>query len=418
MSNMDSSINTRTPGSHSDGCDIKEQHQPQPESCNTAASNMAAIASASYQSDAYTTNQRQDIHVDLTSLDDTRDTESTLPMFANNQYLADNSKPIKSIEEVVPKFDPEAPEPQSFEFASGNGIPMLNAHQPFGIQTITKFESQPPEPANTRMDIYQIPQYTFTHTFPEASSPAQTNNIAQAYTPAPRATPASLTPRYSRGVTAAPQEIAESILPNRIAEPGPITHPDRDWRPYSTNHWHVFISTPDTLKYLSTAEIKEIRDHCYELSKALDEDGNPTTEPVPIPETVFTTADAQAVWRHCDAYIRRRGQLRNNNAARRSRQKREAETRYWRRKALEYGCPDHEFVWDERDVTPGPSANAYASARPPVAAEPAATAASFPRTHARASQRRSERVRHQRQGSASVARGESVATDEVATGLD
>ncbi|KAK7743215.1 hypothetical protein SLS53_004300 [Cytospora paraplurivora] len=412
---MESSINTRTSGSRSGGGGINEQHQPQPKSCNTAASTMAAIASASYQSDAYTTKQRQDILVDLTSLDDTRDTESTLSMFANNQYLVDKSEPINSIEDVVPKFDPEAPESQTFELPFSYGVPMTKAYQPFDKQTITKFEAKPPEPANARMDIYQIPAYTHTYTVPAADSPAQTNNVVQAYTPAPGADPASLTPRYSRGATAAPQDIIESILPNRIPEAGPITHPDRNWRPYSTNHWHVFISTPDTLKYLSTAEIKEIRDHCYKLCQAADEDGNPITDAVPIPETDFTTADAQAVWRHCDAYIRRRGQLRNNNAARRSRQKREAETRYWRRKALEYGCPDHEFVWDERDVTPGRSTNAYASARPAAAA---AAAAAPPQTHARARQRRSERVRHQRQGTAAVARGESLTTDEVATGLD
>lgn len=225
--------------------------------------------------------------------------------------------------------------------------------------------------------------------------------------------------------------------PNRITEAGPVTHPDRDWRPYGTNHWHVFLESPDTLKYLSTAEIKEIREHCNQLNKSTmegagnpgnsDEEGEEEGEVVlPIPNTGHTTADAQTVWAHCDAYIRRRGQLRNNNAARRSRQRRDAELRYWKRKAVEYGCPDHEFVWDGKELPPDPSANAYASMLPSAATTAAAAnaaapppgpaptpapalvpvpvlAAPPPQTQTRGAARRSARVHRQRQAAATAA---------------
>lgn len=136
------------------------------------------------------------------------------------------------------------------------------------------------------------------------------------------------------------------VPPNRIAEAGPVRHPDPEWRPYGVNHWHVFLTEPTTLKYLSSTEIKDIRDHCYELAKVQGADD----EPMPIAASsgsgsAYTTADAQAVWRHCDAYVRRRSQVRNNQAARRSRQRKDAETRYWKAKAIEYGAPDHEFDW-------------------------------------------------------------------------
>lgn len=142
------------------------------------------------------------------------------------------------------------------------------------------------------------------------------------------------------------------VPPNRIAEAGPVTHPDPEWRPYGVNHWHVFLTEPTTLKYLSSTEIKDIRDHCYELAKVQGADEDPT--PITAGSS-YTTADAQAVWRHCDAYVRRRSQVRNNQAARRSRQRKDAETRYWKAKALEYGAPDHEFDWslvEEEELPP------------------------------------------------------------------
>ncbi|KAK7697671.1 hypothetical protein SLS64_013301 [Diaporthe eres] len=150
------------------------------------------------------------------------------------------------------------------------------------------------------------------------------------------------------------------VPPNRIQEAGPVTHPDPEWRPYGVNHWHVFLTEPTTLKYLSSTEIKDIRDHCYGLAQAAgvmeeddEEGGGGEPQPRPIAEgSRYTTADAQAVWRHCDAYVRRRSQVRNNQAARRSRQRKDAETRYWKAKALEYGAPDHEFNWDLVEESP------------------------------------------------------------------
>lgn len=146
-----------------------------------------------------------------------------------------------------------------------------------------------------------------------------------------------------------PGHHAAHVPPNRIQEAGPVTHPDPEWRPYGVNHWHVFLNEPTLLKYMSSTEIKDIRDHCYELAKP--QGGG--DDPLPVAEgSAHTTADAQAVWRHCDAYVRRRSQVRNNQAARRSRQRKDAETRYWKAKALEYGAPDHEFNWDLAEESP------------------------------------------------------------------
>ncbi|KAG8167488.1 hypothetical protein KVR01_003177 [Diaporthe batatas] len=148
------------------------------------------------------------------------------------------------------------------------------------------------------------------------------------------------------------------VPPNRIAEAGPVPHPDPEFRPYGTNHWHVFLTEPTLLKYLSSTEIKDIREHCFGMAGRATAasgggggggeggDDQPLLVHVPVAEgSAYTTADAQAVWKHCDAYIRRRGQVRNNQAARRSRMRKDAETRYWKALALQFGAPDHDFDW-------------------------------------------------------------------------
>ncbi|ROW02374.1 hypothetical protein VSDG_02419 [Cytospora chrysosperma] len=383
---METSNNTRASGDNGD--DNNGQHQSNP---MTRSSKINPTSPASEQLDAHTANKFQGFNIDLTNLDDSTDTKSTIGMLNNSPYVVGNGlchpfaggiggmmeQNFFNSVDAVPKFDPEIPGPNSFDPIQGMALP--TSYQSFEMTTIPKFDSQASEPANNNagFDLYQS-QY-----------------FAQTSTPASQAIPAPIH-QFSRGATEAPQAEIDHVPPNRIPEAGPVPHPDRDWRPYGTNHWHVFLGSPETLKYLSTSEIKEIREHCYQLSKTLDADGNPTNAVLLIPDTAYTTTDAQTVWRHCDAYIRRRGQLRNNNAARRSRQRKEAELKYWKKKALEYGCPDHEFVWDGREVTPPPSANAYAST-------PAG-----PQTRARTRQTRPSRGRGQRRAD-NAARDESVA---------
>lgn len=195
------------------------------------------------------------------------------------------------------------------------------------------------------------------------------------------------------------------VPPNRIAEAGPVTHPDPEWRPYGVNHWHVFLREPSTLKYLSSTEIKDIREHCYELAARgagdnNDDDGN--DEPRPIAEgSPYTTADAQAVWKHCDAYVRRRGQVRNNQAARRSRQRKDAETRYWKAKALEYGAPDVEFDWSMvEESPPAPAQGGSSSSARPAAAAGEGSGGGAVQTRARARAQSGQVRAQQQQGGA------------------
>lgn len=389
---METSNNAMASGDNGRGDDQTGQPQSRP---MTRSLKITSTSPAPNQPGAHASNEFQGFDIDLTNLDDPTDTKSTIGMMNNNPYLVGNNlcHPIAggmggmmeqnffNSVDAMPKFDPETLDPNRFDLTQAMAMP--NLYQTFDMTTISKFDSQASEPvnANTGLDPYRI-QY-----------------FAQASTPVPRATPAPVL-QFSRGATEATQAEIDHVPPNRIAEAGPVPHPDRDWRPYGTNHWHVFLASPGTLKYLSTAEIKEIREHCYQLSKALDADGNPTNAVLLIPDTAYTTTDAQTVWKHCDAYIRRRGQLRNNNAARRSRQRKEAELKYWKNKALEHGCPDHEFVWDGHEVTTPPSANAYASI-------PAG-----PQTRARARQGRPSRGRGQR-GDNIAARDEAFAAPEA-----
>lgn len=136
---------------------------------------------------------------------------------------------------------------------------------------------------------------------------------------------------------------------NRIASPGPVPHPDKNFRPYGTNNWHVILHDHTRLRHLSNSEIKGIRDHVGELTTFLlsqhpggaQNDNN--KQPRLIEGGPYNTDDATQVWKYCHAYLGRRGQMRNNNAARRSRMKKESETRYWKLLALQAGVPDHEY---------------------------------------------------------------------------
>lgn len=155
---------------------------------------------------------------------------------------------------------------------------------------------------------------------------------------------------------------------NRLAQPGPVSHPDKNFRPYGTNNWHVILHDHTLLRYLSNSEIKEIRDHAGDLASAsLEEDddnahhchhsavgggggvGGGQSQPRLIGDGPYHTDDATQVWRYCQAYLSRRGQMRNNNAARRSRMKKESETRYWKTLALRAGVADHEYEFTEEE---------------------------------------------------------------------
>lgn len=137
---------------------------------------------------------------------------------------------------------------------------------------------------------------------------------------------------------------------NRLTQPGPIPHPDKNFRPYGTNNWHVILHDHTLLRYLSNSEIKEIRDHVGELASAAPfADGADRPQPVLIGDGPYHTDDATQVWKYCQAYTNRRGQMRNNNAARRSRMKKESETWHWKMLALGAGVPDHEYEFTEEE---------------------------------------------------------------------
>ncbi|KUI68138.1 hypothetical protein VM1G_04562 [Cytospora mali] len=388
MNNKKYSSNAVTSNSNIRGDSMNNQSKLLPVTRSTAALGIISMSSASNKPNTYATNQFHDLSVEFANMEDSEDTKREIGIVANSPYVLSNmgqsilddkggvmEQEFCNTMDAVPKFDSEAPDHS--RFTATNGMARSNPYQNFEVTPAPKFDSQAPEPANTNTGI----------------NPYQWQYLPQANTAALQETPTPLPPiQYPRGATEALQDHNDHIPPNRIAEAGPIPHPDREWRPYGTNHWHIFLASPEILKYLSTSEIKEIREHCYQLSKAVEESGSPADSGLPFPDSAYTTADAQTVWKHCDAYIRRRGQLRNNNAARRSRQRKEAELKYWKQKALEHGCPDHEFVWDEREVTPGPTANAYTS-----------TTANAPKTRARGRQRRSPRTRGQRRAAAAAA---------------
>lgn len=135
------------------------------------------------------------------------------------------------------------------------------------------------------------------------------------------------------------------LEPNRIDPAGPVTHPSPDFRPVGTNNWTEILHDHSLLQYLSMSNIKEIKEHVTTLGNAHGDDGTATV----IDQGPYTTEDAISVWKYCDAYIRRRGQERNNRAARRSRARKEAETLHWKQIALAAGAEDVDFEYDHTD---------------------------------------------------------------------
>lgn len=134
---------------------------------------------------------------------------------------------------------------------------------------------------------------------------------------------------------------------NRVHPAGPLVHPDPSFRPIGVNNWAEILHDYTLLRYLSNSNIKEIKDHVSVLGDAVDPK-NPNVA-ILIDQGPYNTNDARAVWKYCDAYVKRRGQERNNKAARRSRARKEAETLHWKRVALAAGAPDQDFTFDGTD---------------------------------------------------------------------
>lgn len=179
---------------------------------------------------------------------------------------------------------------------------------------------------------------------------------------------------------------------NRVHPAGPVKHPNPSFRPTGINNWTEILYDYTLLQYLSNANIKEIKDHMNSLGSAVDPT-NPAAA-VLIDQGPYNTDDAKAVWKYCDAYMKRRGQERNNKAARRSRARKEAETLHWKRIAVEAGAPDQDFTYDGTDpaynddgdaedgVLPRETAEAIAAMKETWASEWAAAGSEAPSPHA------------------------------------
>lgn len=147
---------------------------------------------------------------------------------------------------------------------------------------------------------------------------------------------------------------------NRVSPAGPRIHPDPSFRPIGTNNWTDILHDHTLLQYLSNSNIKEIKDHVGTLGEATID---PCTGrrrrhrggggPALIAGGPYNTDDATAVWSYCDAYMKRRGQERNNRAARRSRARKESETLHWKTIALAAGAEDRDFEYDAGDPAYG-----------------------------------------------------------------
>ncbi|KAF3767967.1 basic-leucine zipper transcription factor DNA binding nucleus regulation of transcription, DNA-dependent [Cryphonectria parasitica EP155] len=136
------------------------------------------------------------------------------------------------------------------------------------------------------------------------------------------------------------------LQPSRIKDAGYTRHPDPNFRPYGPNQWVDILYNHTLLRYISKNEITDIRKHCEKLAQAVNPDD---PRPVLIDNGPFTTADAQAVWKYCTVYIKRRDQLRNNVSARKSRSRKDNEVKHWKMIALAAGAPDVPFEFDGDD---------------------------------------------------------------------
>lgn len=374
---LPSSANARNQGATGTGAGIsKRQSRPLRQAANTTSQDVSRATRGAGVSPGQGANQFQGFDVDLTGMDYTTGSPNTMGLYGStlsssidpNSLVSGGYNPRASIGGGMQQS------PQRQDYRNMSPVPKFeNPDLPSTPEFISpsQYESFAEEEHETKPD----PRRLRNEGTPTPAHRRRRSSLAQTDTSPATANTNSSPANHSfdstdQGGSGAGsnsgRQAAQTnnpshqahVPPNRIAEAGPVTHPDPEWRPYGVNHWHVFLTEPTTLKYLSSTEIKDIRDHCYELAKVQGAD----EEPLPITAgSQYTTVDAQAVWRHCDAYVRRRSQVRNNQAARRSRQRKDAETRYWKAKALEYGAPDHEFDWSlVEDSPPGQSSSAAA----------------------------------------------------------
>lgn len=389
-------------GNPGTGAGITKRPSRQPNQAGSVTNQAATRAALDMGANpGQSSNQNQGFDIDLTGMDYPIGSPTAMGLYSSPLNSGMDPNAFASMNQdyrnvsPAPKFDPDFPATPDFITPT--------RYESFGEED--EYETKP-DPRRIRTQGTPTPASRNRRTSLAAAemSPATANTSSPANSSF--ATPEQGIGGGSGGSSRAapnPPPYQAHVPPNRIAEAGPVTHPDPEWRPYGVNHWHVFLREPSTLKYLSSTEIKDIREHCYELAArgAGDEDdGNENDEPRLIAEgSPYTTADAQAVWKHCDAYVRRRGQVRNNQAARRSRQRKDAETRYWKAKAIEYGAPDVEFDWSMvEESPPAPARGGSSSSSRPAAAESGGGGGAAVQTRARARAQTGQGRAQQQQG--------------------
>lgn len=131
---------------------------------------------------------------------------------------------------------------------------------------------------------------------------------------------------------------------SRIVVPGPIPHEDKNFRPYGPSQWTHILHDHNRLRYLSKNAINDIKKHCEKLTA-----GSDVHVPVLVDNGPYTTNDARVVWKYCQAYIKRRDQVRNNNSAKKSRSRKDNEIKHWKLIALAAGATNTPFKFDEHD---------------------------------------------------------------------
>lgn len=215
----------------------------------------------------------------------------------------------------------------SLQVASNQYIPS------YPIQTWSQGESST-IPASTSMNTVPFPTWQpSTATMPQSMPPytmpmTTTASISNITAPSvPTTTVPCFKPPYV------------DLNATRVSPAGPVPHPDPNFHPVGPNNWTEILHNYKLLQYLSNSNIKEIRQHVAQLAESPDPTGGGQ----------WATEDLTAVWKYCDAYVKRRGQLRNNDAARRSRARKDAEIRHWRLLALAAGAEDKVFEYDSSD---------------------------------------------------------------------
>lgn len=190
-----------------------------------------------------------------------------------------------------------------------------------------------------------IPESTSMNTLPFPTWQPSTATMPQSMPPRtmPMTTTASISnitaPSVSTTTISRVKPPYVDLNATRVSPAGPVPHPDPNFHPVGPNNWTEILHNYKLLQYLSNSNIKEIRQHVAQLAESPDPTGGGR----------WAAEDLTAVWKYCDAYLKRRGQLRNNDAARRSRARKDAEIRHWRLVALAAGAEDKVFEYDSSD---------------------------------------------------------------------